>query len=95
MSGKRVLIVHVVGDDKAARQALADKIVAEAPSLGYALEERKTLGRYIDGETLAMRKLEPVDLIAFARQGAPPALLDLSDDQVVAALRSREASLND
>lgn len=94
MTGKRVLIVHVVGDDKAARQALADKIAAEAPSLGYALEERKPLGRYIDGETLAMRKLEPVDLIAFAKQGAPP-LLDLSDDQVVAALRSREASFND
>lgn len=105
MSKQRVLIVHVVGDDVTARQALADKIAAEAPGLGYALESRKPIGRYIDGETLLMTRASWVetnadrrlDLIAFAKQGEPPAapLLDLTDDQVVAALRSREASSND
>jgi hypothetical protein len=91
---KQTLIVHVVGGDAEARKMFAEHVAATAPALGYEVADHD-----LGVETLAMRRL---DLVAFAKQGAPPAIpLDLLTPQdggprtVVDALRDREAAFNE
>jgi hypothetical protein len=96
------LICHIIGDDADVRDRIVKKILSEASSLDYAIVTRKRMN-YFGGETLTFRKL---DLIEFARQGAPldlngretdtfggPRPLDV--DALAGALRAREAAFND
>lgn len=91
---KQILIVHVVGVDADARKAFAEHVAALAPALGYEVGDRRPVND-LGVESLTLRRL---DLVAFAKQGAPPAApgaLDLGAAPIVDALRSREAAFNE
>jgi len=83
---KQTLIVHIVGGDAEERKQLAKRVAASAPALGYEIVHD------LANESLSLRRL---DLVAFAKQGAPPAMSGTIRDEVRApAPRLREVPID-